>query len=166
LKFSKILSGLILFTAASLSYAENYSDLAKPFFKYTEKGEYRKAVNSVLESGKPWISEQSIKEIGTQFESLKEMLGTYYGYEKILELNIKNRMVLEQYLARFERQPIIVEFIYYKPNDNWRVNNFLWTDELDDYMQEHAKFSIFSERYTKPLVDKLDKYTEKNNSNK
>src|ERR1700712_1205655 len=58
--------------------------------------------------------------------------GTYYGNELIAEKNVGTNLKLMSYLLKYEKQPVRFIFIYYKPNDQWKVYTFQFNTNLDD----------------------------------
>lgn len=64
--------------------------------------------------------------------------GTYYGNELITEKNVGTNLKLMSYLLKYEKQPVRFIFIYYKPNDQWKVYTFQFNTNLDDELTNAA----------------------------
>lgn len=90
----------------------------------------------------PWISRHSdaILNIINEVEKLTpDYVGTYYGNKIILQKQLSNSMKLYSYLVKYDRQPIRFTFIFYKPEDTWRLFSFSLDSNLDDELAEAAK---------------------------
>jgi len=66
----------------------------------------------------------------------EEVVGKYYGREFIVSRSLGESMVYISYMAKYGRQPFRFEFIFYKPDKSWKIQNFSFDDNLDDELSE------------------------------
>ena len=117
-------------------------ELAKKFFSDYEKEGVSLALDKLYATNE-WISKaaDAVTNLKNQMEGLNEdFVGKYYGYELIAERRISNTYVLLSYLVKFDRQPIRYNFHFYKPGSEWKIYNFNYDGNIDDEIEESAKF--------------------------
>jgi len=85
------------------------------------------------------------KEVSDDITAIKKNLkvtidqgGAYYGYELITEKSLNNTLKLVSYMAKYDKQPVRFVFIYYKPNDKWKIYTFQFNTNLDDELTSAA----------------------------
>lgn len=69
-----------------------------------------------------WMIERNkdgIESVKNQLGDFLELVGDYYGFEKITEKRVGESMKLVSFMAKYDRQPIRFTFIFYKPKDKW-----------------------------------------------
>ncbi len=84
-------------------------------------------------------NQESVSTVKYQLRNALEILGEYNGYEEITEKSIGESYVLRSYLVKYDRQPLRFTFIFYKPKDNWILQNFKFDDSLAEELEESAK---------------------------
>lgn len=134
---------LVLF--AGYSYAGDYKSEIDKFFTLYEKGNRVEAVDSIYATN-PWMSTatDSIQQIKTQFQGIEKLVGNYNGREFIGETNIKDRFVHVTYLALYDRQPVRMEFQFYRPKNDWIIYSFSFDIDFDDEIEAGARKGISS----------------------
>lgn len=132
---------LSLSTLAESIAQESVESIIETFFKnYEEKGaEY--CVQELYNTN-PWTSriEDAVNNIKSQLARFNEdLVGTYYGYEKIVKKQLGDSYVLYAYFMKFDRQFLRLTFQFYKPNDKWMLYSFQFDDNYDTEIEEAAK---------------------------
>jgi len=122
------------------AHAGDYNSEISKFFTLFESGKKTEAVDS-LYSTNPWMTSASdaIQNIKTQFEGIEKLVGNYNGKELIDEHNIKNRFVHITYLALYDRQPVRMEFQFYRPKNDWIIYSFSFDIEFDNEVEKGAR---------------------------
>ena len=114
--------------------------ISDEFFRiYKEKNsdaalDYLFGTNKWMNDAKDQIDNVKFKLNGT----LKQ-LGDYYGYNLITKKTIGEHLWLYNYIVRYDRQALRFSILFYKPNDQWRLMNFSYDDNIDDELKEAAK---------------------------
>ena len=123
--------------------AGNYTDEVNKFFNLFEKGRKTEAVDSIYSTNK-WISSSSdsILQMKSQFENIEKLVGEYNGKVLIDETNIKNRFVHITYLALYDRQPVRMEFQFYKPKNDWVIYSFSFDIDFDNEVKDGVRRKI------------------------
>jgi hypothetical protein len=89
-----------------------------------------------------WMLQRSRDEIDNvkvQLKSILQIVGNYYGYEIITHKSIGESFRLFSCLIKYDRQPIRFTFIFYKPQDIWKIYNFQFDQDLSEELDESAK---------------------------
>ncbi len=121
----KVLSLLLLLTISGLtqSFSQNSPDLIiENFFSLLKAGNPKGAIES-LPVGSNIKSDTSFtaKTVSILLENQKS-LGKYCGYELIGENEVTASYIISDYLIKYLNAPRRIQFIFYKPVDNWQVN--------------------------------------------
>ncbi len=91
-------------------------------------------------STNPWLSRNhdAIDNLKNQYSNLLPLVGNYNGYEVITEKNIGENLKLTSFMVRYDRQPIRLSFVLYRPDDTWQVQNLKYDDRLSNELEESA----------------------------
>lgn len=139
---------LVLLTANILKAQTTTEEITNEFFETFEKSPL-KAVDYIFGTNK-WMVERNkdgIENVKTQLTSFLGLVGDCYGYEKITEKSVGESFKLVSYIIKYDRQPIRFTFIFYKPKDTWKVQNFKFDDNLDDELEESGKVYRLKENW-------------------
>lgn len=117
---------LTVFTA----FTQNQTISKKFFNLYGDKGpkaalEYAFSTNEFIDA-----KSQNVFAMIKELESMSGKLGKYLSSELISEEKIAKSLTKNSYLVKFERQPIRIEFIFYKSNKEWSLQNFSYDDQF------------------------------------
>jgi hypothetical protein len=128
---------LFVLTHNVLKAQEAPEDVTRQFFELYEKTGTDQAVDYVFATNKWLNSEQAtIDAIKTQLKKGISIIGQYYGYELIEKKSLGENFVMMVYMLRYDRQPIQFQFILYKPNLKWQIQNLKFDDRLDDNIEK------------------------------
>ena len=122
------------------AYAGDYNTEIAKFFTLYESGKKIEAVDT-LYSTNPWMSKASdaIQNIKTQLQGIEKIVGNYNGKELLGELNIKNRFVHVTYIALYDRQPVRMEFEFYRPRNDWIIYSYAFDINFDNELESGAR---------------------------
>jgi hypothetical protein len=76
-----------------------------------------------------------------------DQLGEYYGYELITEKRAGESYIIKSFLAKYERQPLRFNFVLYKPNTKWVLQNLSFDVDVDEELSDAAKFDRLKENW-------------------
>lgn len=109
-------------------------DIITTFFIKYEK-DNMEALNYLFESNK-WMNEsnEQVDNLKSQLVRTTQLLGEYYGYELLVKKKI-NQLELHTYFIKYDRQPLRFSILFYKPNKEWRLQNFSFDDKLDTELE-------------------------------
>lgn len=90
-----------------------------------------KALDELFATNK-WLSENqgNLNQVKVQLSNALPLVGTYQGFEKISEITKGESLIQLTYFGKHERQPLRFIFLFYKPNKEWRIQNFLFDDKI------------------------------------
>jgi hypothetical protein len=141
MKLKKIIISVLFFALPFMVVAQQTTkEITDKIFKiYKESPEkaiaYGFSTNKWFENNK-----KAIDDLETKLMNLIGIVGNYNGYEKILEKKIGNNYKLETYMMKYDRQPIKFTFIFYKPSNEWHIQNFYFDTDFDDDVEKMAKY--------------------------
>lgn len=87
------------------------------------------------------VSDQ-VSMLTNQFESAERIIGSYMGHELLIETRLADRVVHQQYLVLYERQPLYFDFIYYKANDEWTFQNFEFSSDVIEEIKQMSDLAL------------------------
>ena len=129
---------LFLSVTAARAQEETPVTISKKFFElYASKP--MDAIDYIFSGMK--LNKQVSDDITAIKKNLKVTIdqgGPYYGYDLITEKGVGNNFKLLSYMARYDKQPVRFIFVYYKPNDKWKIYTFQFNTNLDDELTNAA----------------------------
>jgi hypothetical protein len=139
----KIFIGLLIIISSGvmLNAQDSPEKIIEAFFSDYEKKGAGEAVDNLYATN-PWTSriQDAINNVKTQLERFNvDLVGDYYGYEKLTTKKLGDSYVLYSYFIKFDRQFLRLTFQFYKPKDEWRLASFQFDDTFDDEIEEAAK---------------------------
>ena len=126
----------LLFSSAQTSIDE----ITTEFFSLYSKSP-QKAIDYAFSSNK-WMMDRkkdTVESIKRKVAGDIELLGKYYGYEKITSKSIGDSFVLVSFMVKYDRQPIRFTFVFYMPDNKWQLQNFKYDVALDEELEEAAR---------------------------
>lgn len=134
---------IILISFPCFANAGDYNTEIAKFFNLYESGKKIEAIDT-LYSTNPWMSSASdaIQNIKTQLQDIEKLVGNYNGKELLGEHNIKNRFVHVTYITLYDRQPVRMEFQFYRPKNDWIIYSFAFDIDIDDEVEKGAREKI------------------------
>jgi len=142
-----LISLFIIFPLTSLAQTPE-KIIEKFFIQYDSLGT-EAAINELYSHNK-WISSTSDGVINLKSRLAtfnEELIGKYYGYEKIVDRKLNDRFQLSSFMVKYERQPLRFTFQFYKPNDNWILYSFKFDDSIDDEIEQSAEIQMLNSIY-------------------
>ena len=138
-----LLALVVLCLNVSAFASDEYNKEIESFFALYEQGEISRAIDSIYSSNR-WIdsSSDAVMNLKGQFSSMSQMVGAYLGKERIGVHDYGGRLLMVTYLALYERQPIRMEFMFYRPKDNWIIYSFSFDDNSDEELKMSARDEI------------------------
>ena len=80
----------------------------------------------IPESELSMIIIQTVKQLGMS----EQRFGNPIGYEFIKEDEVKETLIKYTYLEKFDKHAVRWIFVFYKPEEKWLVNHFVWDDNI------------------------------------
>jgi len=123
--------------------ASDYKTEIDTFFSMYEKGQKVEAVDRLYSTNK-WMGSaaDAIHNIKTQLQGIEQVVGGYNGRVQVGETNVKDRFVHVTWLALYDRQPVRMEFQFYRPKNDWIIYSFSFDIDFDDEVQQGARARV------------------------
>ena len=140
----RLIATLTLFALCATAHAD-YQKEIDAFFTLCRDGRSVEALDALYATN-PWISESSdaVANVKSQLAGLEQIVGDFHGQEKLGERNVKDRFVHVTYLALYDRQPVRMEFQFWRPKDEWMVFSFSFDVNFDDEIELAERARIAS----------------------
>ncbi len=123
---------LLLCAGLSLSAQNEEHPLVQAFFETYEE-DSMKALDDIFATNSWFAGNQdAIKNVKFKLREFINLVGEYTGYELINSKSFGESLRKETYMVKYERQPIRFEFEFYKPKDKWMLNNFYFSENMED----------------------------------
>lgn len=84
-------------------------------------------------------NQDAVENLKNQYGNLLPLIGNYYGYDLLSEKYQGDNLKVSSFILRYDRQPMRLTFIFYKPKDRWQVQNLKYDDKLPEELEESAK---------------------------
>lgn len=138
-----LFSFIFLCLAVSAFADDGYDKEIEKFFSLYDKGEINKAIDSIYSTNR-WIdsSSDAVTNLKGQFSSMSQVVGKYLGKERVGVHDYAERLLMVTYLALYERQPVRLEFMFYRPKDAWIIYGFSFDDNPDEELKMFAREDI------------------------
>ncbi|HRJ28235.1 MAG TPA: hypothetical protein PLV21_10510 [Cyclobacteriaceae bacterium] len=103
------------------------------FFDKYENESIDSAIDYLFSTNK-WMadSKDEVNQIKTNLNESVRGLGKYYGYENISSQDINKNVKQYVFQLRYDLQPLRFKVTFYKPDNEWRVQNFQYDSKLID----------------------------------
>ena len=119
--------------------------LVNQFFdEYRRKGP-RTSLQQLLSANK-YIDATVVDSVAIRAERMTKRLGDYLGYEKVSEVTYGPSMTYFVYVVKYSRIPIRFDFLYYKPVEDWKLQNFSFdAPDFPEELKQIGKRKMFPE---------------------
>jgi hypothetical protein len=124
-----IFSLILLLSLPALSQ-KNPEDILDPFFDTFEHSP-DKAITYIFTTN-PYIkqNQDGIDRIKERLNTSRKLLGEYYGEELTKLQSIGDSFVKYTYMLKYDRQPVKIEIVLYRPNEIWTLYTMQFDDKL------------------------------------
>jgi hypothetical protein len=116
------------------------SELLKMESGFLERYAYNssQAIDFLAATNK-WIGENNMLDLKSKLDSITPLLGNFEGFELIAFRGVGENYVLRSYLAKYDRQPLRFNLIFYRPKSKWQLQNIEFDFLIDDELKEAAR---------------------------
>ncbi len=74
-------------------------------------------------------------------------MGKYYGADLLTSKTAGANLIMLTYLVRYDKQPLVFNIMYYKPNNKWHMQNFQYRSSIDEELEEASKAYRMKENF-------------------
>ena len=142
-----IIFAIIAFVNTTNLFALTPEEMVNRFFDNYNQDDSRKALKELYDTN-PWTSRvlDVVEKVQGQFASLTpDLVGKYYGYEKLSSKKVGSSYEIHTYFMKFDRQFMRITFQFYKPENDWRIYNFEFDDNYDEELNESVRLYRITE---------------------
>lgn len=138
----KLLILFILLSPLGIYAQESPEDILDPFFN-AFKEDPDNAIDFIFGTN-PYIeqNQQGIERLKERFNTSRKLLGNYYGEEIVKIQSAGDSFVRYIYMLKYDRQPVKLEIILYRPNKEWVLYTMQFKDNIYDDFED-----ISTEKY-------------------
>lgn len=119
--------------APASAQSPDYHQISDRFFALVAEDKPTEAIDYVFGTN-PWLLKipDQVANVRVQFSNLESLVGAYVDREAMVDSQISGRYAYMYVLANYERQPIKIEFHFYRPKDEWVLLNFFFNSDISD----------------------------------
>lgn len=120
-----------------------YQAIVEEFFSTLESNGSEAALEQLFDHN-PYADRLSdqIAMLSNQYSSAESVMGTYRGYELLIETKVADRVVHQQYLVMYDRQPLRFDFAFYKAEDEWSFQNFAFSSDVMEEIMAMSNIAL------------------------
>jgi hypothetical protein len=135
-----LISCLSILIAYSSYGQKNPEDIASNFFNIYKKDSVDKAMDYLFSTNKySTDSQDGIDNLKNSLKKTTPQLGKFLGYELIVKKTAGHDVMLLTFIVKHERLPLTFIILFYKPANDWQVQNFKFDDKIDEELEESSK---------------------------
>lgn len=111
--------------------------IADSFFYYFKNKNIETAIKYIFSTNKYLVQfPEVVNTLKSKFDKALPILGNFNGYQLYLKKEVTSNFVQLGYLMNFDRQPIKIIFLLYKPQNKWQIQDMRFDDKLEDVIDE------------------------------
>jgi len=136
--------GMVVFLVVSLNgtafAASSYDDALDTFFSLLAEGKASEAITGLIATNPKWYaSGDGVEETTSKLVLLPETFGAYTGRERVGLYEYSSRIHVITYLMFNAEAPLRMEFIFYRPEQEWIIINFNFGEISYEELIENAR---------------------------
>lgn len=147
IKKTLLIGSLLIITNSCKRINEVQNENPKIVFEFFK--EYDKdpdnALNNIFKSNdwlKSNISTSQKDSLVSQISSITKLLGNFNGYEILKVIDAGDSFKVISTIAKYERQPVRFNFLLYKPESEWQVQNFTYDLNIEEELMNNTNLSF------------------------
>ncbi|MFW6005761.1 MAG: hypothetical protein ACOCPN_04700 [Desulfonatronovibrionaceae bacterium] len=139
-----LVSAIVLFLSTP-AFSKDHQHYLDRFFSLWDKQEISQAIDALFASNEKWYStDESLQELKTRMQKLSREFGAYHGHEPLDVYDYGSRIRVITHLLFFEETPLRMEFIFFKPDKDWKIMHISFSDTLSEELLQDARQAISS----------------------
>ena len=144
---NKFLLISFLFCSITCSAQDDPQKIIDKFFNLYKKNA-NEAIDYIFSTNK-WMndSKDQIENVKFKLNSTLKLLGDYTGHNLMTKRTVGEYLALYTFMVRYDRQPLRFTLLFYKPKNEWRLQNFSYDDNIDEELKEAAKAYRLKENF-------------------
>jgi hypothetical protein len=129
-----------LFCSIACSAQDDPQKIIDRFFDLYKNKSANEAIDYIFSTNK-WMkdSKDQIENIKFKLNGTLKLLGDYAGQSFMAKKTAGDHLTLYTFIVRYDRQPLRFSMLFYKPANEWRLQNFSYDDSIDTELEEAAK---------------------------
>ncbi|MGV3656735.1 MAG: hypothetical protein ACO1NX_02230 [Chitinophagaceae bacterium] len=144
---------ILTFVFATILATTSYSqttpqEISNSFFAIYKLGDTDKALDFLF-SNTPYAGDiaEGIDDVKRQLKKQTGQMGKYYGADLLTSKTAGANLIMLTYLVRYDKQPLVFNIMYYKPNNKWHMQNFQYRSSIDEELEEASKAYRMKENF-------------------
>jgi hypothetical protein len=123
-------------------------EISNKFFATYRLGDTDKAIDYLF-SNSPYAKDisEGIEDVKRQLKKTAGQIGKFYGADLLTSKTAGQNLIMLTYLVRHDREPLVFNIMFYKPNDKWQMQNFKYGNSIDDELEEASKAYRMKENF-------------------
>lgn len=121
-----------------------YYKIMDRFFDLVREGKPGEAIDAIYGTSpyRDKIADQ-VASLRAQFvSSSATSFGAYHSHETLIDREIAGRYAYLYVFVAYDRQPLKMEFHFYRANDTWVLQKFSYSADVDDDIATFSKYAL------------------------
>lgn len=148
-RMRRILAVLVFTALTSVCFGQmTPQEISNRFFDTYKLGDTDKAIDYLF-SNSPYAKEiaEGIEDVKRQLKKTSGQIGKFYGADLLSTRTAGASLIMLTYLVRHDREPLVFNIMFYRPNDKWQMQNFKYGNSIDDELEEASKAYRLKENF-------------------
>lgn len=149
IKMKLILVALSLLFSCTFSIAQTSpQDISDNFFRLYKNEGVDKSLTYLFSTNKFSIDiQEGVDELKRSLKKATTEAGGFKGSDLLVKKTAGSNLIMLTYLVRYERLPFTFRILFYKPNDEWQVQNFKFNNKIDEELEDASKINYLKENW-------------------
>lgn len=128
---------VLFITLLSFSQEKSPENYVEGFFEIFKTGAVDKSIDYVVSTNNYMTqAKETIDGIKLKLQKSLPLIGKFYGYEVYSKKQIGDTYCHIKCILKFDRQPLIMDFVFYKPDKSWKLQNILFEEKPDNDLED------------------------------
>lgn len=137
----------IIITVSCLSQTTPRDISAKFFEIYKQEGSDKALDYLFSNTSYATLITEGIEDTKRQLKKSVGLIGKFHGVDLLTTKTAGPNLTMLTFLVRHDREPLVFNLMFYKPNNKWQMQNFKYGNSIDDELEEASKAYRLQENY-------------------
>ncbi len=134
-------------SSTQLKLSDEKFPIVDSFFKIYRENPYRAFSYKFKSNEYLQIDDSYLKKMNGTLDLILPKLGVYHGHELLIKKVAGNNLFVVSYLLKYDRQPLRLNIVLYRPNNDWRVHEVSFDDTILKELNTAISVYSYPENY-------------------
>lgn len=136
MKLAKCILFILIIGNSAKSQTQSHEAIIDHFFNIYKLQGQDNALDSIVASNKYFIDNfEELIKLKNSLQKVKQVYGVFIGYEVIKKKLLGKSLAYYVIVVKYERSPMIFKLLFYKPKENWQLQNIKFQDSIEEQLE-------------------------------